>query len=185
MTFACQVEVPDDPNAVIAVGAPCLHKGCKEKFKDDKSRVEPCLYHPGAAVFHEGSKYWSCCKKGCLEFEEMLRQPGCSTGKHKFVQDTPAAGESVNCKVQSYQTPAEVCLNVFAKNAVKEKSSVVIKEMSLDMDIIMKDQTRYKRTFNLPAPVDPEHSSYVFFGTKVEVMLRKKGADNWGLSFFK
>lgn len=33
------------------------------------------------AIFHEGSKYWACCKKGCLEFEEMLQQPGCTTGK--------------------------------------------------------------------------------------------------------
>jgi hypothetical protein len=57
-------EVPDDPIAYIALGTECVHNGCKAKFEGDRSRVEPCLYHPGAAIFHEGSKYWSCCKRG-------------------------------------------------------------------------------------------------------------------------
>lgn len=57
-------EQPDAPDAVIAQGTECLHNGCKVKFAGDAQRSEPCLYHPGAAVFHEGSKYWSCCKRG-------------------------------------------------------------------------------------------------------------------------
>jgi hypothetical protein len=75
------VEAADAPDAKIAEGTACLHNGCKAVFAGDKSRTEPCLFHPGVAIFHEGSKYWACCKKGCLEFEEMLQQPGCTTGK--------------------------------------------------------------------------------------------------------
>lgn len=51
-----EVDTPDAPDAVIAVGAPCTHNGCKATFKDDSSRTETCNYHPGEAEFHEGSK---------------------------------------------------------------------------------------------------------------------------------
>jgi hypothetical protein len=44
------VEKPDAPDAVIPVGAPCLHKGCKSKFVGDASRAEPCTFHPGMSV---------------------------------------------------------------------------------------------------------------------------------------
>lgn len=135
-------EAPDPADAVIATGTACLHNGCKAKFIGDQSRVEPCVYHPGervcldvsvlsltanskgAAIFHEGSKYWSCCKQGTLEFEEMVNQPGCHTGKHKFVKPAAAQGALVQCRVQSYQTPVEVCVNVFAKNVDKQASKV-------------------------------------------------------------
>lgn len=45
------VEVPDKADAVIAVGTACLHNGCKAVFADDKSRSEPCLFHPGGSLF--------------------------------------------------------------------------------------------------------------------------------------
>ena len=31
----------------------CVHKGCGKVFTDTE---EPCVYHPGPAVFHEGQK---------------------------------------------------------------------------------------------------------------------------------
>ena len=51
-----EAEKPDAPDAVIPKGAECLHNGCNAKFVGDESRTEPCQYHPGMAIFHEGSK---------------------------------------------------------------------------------------------------------------------------------
>jgi len=40
-----------------------------------------CSYHPGAPVFHEGLKSWSCCKdmnKPVMDFEEFMAIQGCT-----------------------------------------------------------------------------------------------------------
>lgn len=31
----------------------CVHKGCGKVYEDDS---EPCIYHPGPPIFHEGQK---------------------------------------------------------------------------------------------------------------------------------
>lgn len=65
----------------------CVHKGCGKVY-DDSS--EPCVYHPGPPVFHEGQKGWKCCKPRVLTFDEFLAIPPCTTGAHSDVDDTPA-----------------------------------------------------------------------------------------------
>eukprot|EP01133_Synstelium_polycarpum_P017965 gene17965-21438_t len=50
------VEINDEPNAVIQPGAPCCRATCKATYIDESSRNEPCTYHSGEPVFHEGSK---------------------------------------------------------------------------------------------------------------------------------
>ncbi|KAL5356888.1 chord-domain-containing protein [Aspergillus floccosus] len=65
----------------------CVHKGCGKEFSDPD---EPCVYHPGPPVFHEGQKGWKCCKPRVLTFDEFLAIPPCTTGKHSTVDDTPA-----------------------------------------------------------------------------------------------
>ena len=180
-----QPETPDAPDAVVARGAPCLHNGCKAAFEGEISRVEPCVYHPGQAFFHEGSKYWTCCRRGCLEFEEMLQQPGCNTGRHKFVKDAPVEGAIVNCRVQSYQSPTEVCVNLFAKNADKNKSRVSIRPDAVEIEAVMGDGTRCVKNWKLSAKIDVVASTFVFFGTKIDIVLKKADTDAWDLSVFK
>ncbi|PKY08714.1 CORD and CS domain protein [Aspergillus campestris IBT 28561] len=65
----------------------CVHKCCGKEFSDAD---EPCVYHPGPPVFHEGQKGWKCCKPRVLTFDEFLAIPPCTTGKHSTVDDTPA-----------------------------------------------------------------------------------------------
>lgn len=44
------------------------------------------MHHPGQALFHEGSKGWTCCKRRVLEFDEFMKIEGCKTKrKHLFV----------------------------------------------------------------------------------------------------
>jgi cysteine/histidine-rich domain-containing protein 1 len=70
---------------VIAKGTMCKHQGCSKAFVDDSSRTEKCVYHPGAPVFHETMKMWSCCNQKAFEFDKFLSFPGCKEGVHKFV----------------------------------------------------------------------------------------------------
>ncbi|KZT54585.1 chord-domain-containing protein [Calocera cornea HHB12733] len=66
----------------------CNRKGCGKEFDPAKNDDGDCHYHPGAPVFHEGQKCWSCCKdvnKPVLTFDEFLAIPGCATGKHTLL----------------------------------------------------------------------------------------------------
>ena len=95
---------------------------------------------------HQG---YLCCKRRVLEFDEFLKIQGCKTGRHVFapkVTDTPVrqdeceekfiflsplfhqAEESVDCRIDHYQTPSEVHVTVFAKKVDQERSVVEFDE---------------------------------------------------------
>ena len=57
--------------------------GCplpNKKFKPSENSATSCCFHPGAPVFHEGLKGWTCCKKRVTCFDEWLSMKGCTTG---------------------------------------------------------------------------------------------------------
>ena len=65
----------------------CTNKGCGKVYSEGS-----CDYHPGAPVFHEGLKGWSCCSKRTVDFDEFLQIKGCTLGMHsleKKVEPTP------------------------------------------------------------------------------------------------
>ncbi|KAI8898673.1 chord-domain-containing protein [Globomyces pollinis-pini] len=59
----------------------CANKGCGKPFVQD----EKCSFHPGAPVFHDALKGWSCCEKKVVDFDAFLKIPGCTTGSHSNV----------------------------------------------------------------------------------------------------
>lgn len=72
----------------------CKRRGCGVDF--DPSAVKDageCSYHPGAPVFHEGLKSWSCCKdknKPVMEFDQFLALPRCAKAPlHTTEPQTP------------------------------------------------------------------------------------------------
>ncbi|KAG6379056.1 HSP20-like chaperone [Boletus reticuloceps] len=121
-----------------------------------------------------------CCKRRVLEFEEFLKIEGCKKGRHVFVPKQSASEESfAECRVDHYQTPSEVHVSVFAKQADKERSKVTVEETQVHFDLYLPAQKRFKRTIQLFGPVEPTGSSYKFFGTKVEVILKKLDTRSW------
>ncbi|KAG2217335.1 hypothetical protein INT45_009092 [Circinella minor] len=60
----------------------CTHKGCSKDFDEKDNKDNACQFHSGAPVFHEGLKGWSCCEKRVIEFDEFLKIPGCTFGRH-------------------------------------------------------------------------------------------------------
>ncbi|KAM9995025.1 hypothetical protein ACTFIY_001194 [Dictyostelium cf. discoideum] len=65
----------------------CGNNGCGKEFEEGSK--DECCFHPGSAVFHEGSKGWSCCKPRVLDFDDFLKIPGCATGSHKKADPKP------------------------------------------------------------------------------------------------
>lgn len=112
-----------------------------------RKEVPQALTDPDLAQ-HEGSKGYSCCKRRVLEFDEFrtslpplrtrinahlcllaVRIEGCRTGRHLFVGPKKSAEEEekeelVECRVDHYQTPTQVIVSVFGKQANKEMSEV-------------------------------------------------------------
>lgn len=85
-----EVHEDDDESVPVPEGTVCKRRGCGRVWKDAAtSRGDgaeaACNYHPGAPIFHEGSKGWSCCPRKVLDFDEFLKIGGCKEGKHLFV----------------------------------------------------------------------------------------------------
>ena len=50
---------------------------------------------------------------------------------------------------------------------------------SVDLDLPTSDYKRFTRTWPLFGPIDPEKSSYVILGTKLELKLAKTDGTSW------
>ena len=73
----------------------------------------------------------------------------------------------------------QVIASIFAKQADKQKSTVSFEEWSLNVDLPLPGSKRFKKSFDLFGPIDPEKSSYRILGTKVEVTLQKADGRSW------
>lgn len=71
---------------IISIGQSCKNNSCKATYKGPDSNNEICSFHPGAPIFHEGMKYWSCCQKKTTDFAVFLEQPGCTQGNHTWIK---------------------------------------------------------------------------------------------------
>lgn len=72
----------------------CRRKGCGKTHTGGDRSGESCVHHPGAPIFHEGSKGWTCCKRRVLEFDQFMNIEGCKTkDRHLFVGSGKKAKE--------------------------------------------------------------------------------------------
>ncbi|GAA5862174.1 hypothetical protein JCM8547_007763 [Rhodosporidiobolus lusitaniae] len=176
------VEEQDDPGVTIEKGMRCKRKACGKEFEGQERTAVECRYHAGVPIFHEGSKGYSCCKRRCLDFDDFLNIEGCRTGRHLFVgakKVEPTEEELVQCRVDHYQTPRQVIVSVFGKQADKEASKVTFKAEAMHVDLILPSRKRFTKSFALYGPIDPSSSSFKILGTKCEITLAKADARSW------
>ncbi|KAI9015816.1 HSP20-like chaperone [Phycomyces nitens] len=177
-----EVEEDDDESIPVPEGKTCKRRGCGVSYKGDSvsrgnGAEAVCCYHPGAPVFHEGSKGWSCCPRKVLEFDEFLKLKGCKQGKHLFVGSNKSEEELVDCRTDWYQTPTHVMLSIFAKNKLDTK--VTFNKDSVDIDVKMKDNKRYKKHLDLFHTIDIDQSKFSVLSTKLELNMKKTGGVSW------
>jgi len=84
----------------------CYNKGCGQKFDLTDNSDEKCCFHPGAPIFHDAYKGWSCCNKKSTDFTEFLNFKGCTMGKHS--SDKPAEPEKKTEAVVEVPLPKPV-----------------------------------------------------------------------------
>lgn len=179
------------------LNTPCKRRGCDATYSNSSAEArergsETCTYHPGQALFHEGSKGWTCCKKRVLEFDEFMRIPGCKTRtRHCFIGKKASKSKSRGdedewtrvdtVRHDFYQTGALVHASLYLKKIDKNKSVVWFapdgSEISLDLKT--GDSKRYQTKIPLFAQIDPGKSSFRVLGTKLELTLVKSDGASW------
>ncbi|KAF2085184.1 CORD and CS domain-containing protein [Saccharata proteae CBS 121410] len=176
----------DDPSLPIQPGQSCRRRGCGGSYVPDKSREdEKCVHHPGVAIFHEGSKGWSCCKRRVLEFDQFMKIEGCKTrDRHLFVGKGKKGEEEKLETVRHdfYQTPTQVIASLFLKKIEKDASTVEFSSpTTIALDLKTSDKKRYKTEMPLSAPIDTDKSSFKVMGTKLELTLAKADGTSWAV----
>ncbi|WFD37875.1 uncharacterized protein MJAP1_000822 [Malassezia japonica] len=178
---------PKDPETLQAVpkGTRCQRPGCNFTAEDDipmRDRAnESCRYHRGTPIFHEGSKGYTCCKRRVLHFDDFLGIEPCTTAEHGhlFAPPVPKDGATVDCRIDHYETPADVRITVYAKSVVAENSTIDFgaDEVRLDLELApvgsITHTRRFARTLHPYAAIDPEKSSYTIGKMKLDMVLVK------------
>ncbi|CAK7215883.1 hypothetical protein SCUCBS95973_002633 [Sporothrix curviconia] len=194
----------DDPALAIPDGRMCRRRGCGVAYKAngggaERSDNEGCVHHPGAPIFHEGSKGYSCCKRRVLEFDQFMKITGCQTkprhlfvgsgGKKKKQQGgTEGSGDDASeelldtVRFDYYQSATSLTVSFFLKKIDKTKAAVTFTEQGIDLDLPTTDAPtpkRYKKHIPLYDEIDPAKSKYSVLGTKLEVVLAKAAVSSW------
>lgn len=69
----------------------CYNRGCGKRFTDEVNGENACTFHPGAPIFHDAYKIWSCCQKKSIDFSEFLGMKGCKTSYHSNIKPVDPA----------------------------------------------------------------------------------------------
>jgi hypothetical protein len=72
-----------------------------------------------------------------------------------------------------------VIASLYLKKIDKANASVVFTPNTIEFDLPTSDNKRYKDTFNLYAPINPDESEFKIMGTKMELILAKADGSGW------
>lgn len=186
----------DDPATPVPPSTSCKRRGCGFQSPEDSSKIsrdnEKCIYHPGQALFHEGSKGWTCCKKRVLEFDEFMKIQGCKerprhcfVGKKGLKRKPGGLGDDYekveNIRHDFYQTSVQVHASLYLKKIDKEKSRVEFTESgsTIQLDLKTSDAKQYRTEIPLYGKIEPSKSSFVIKGTKLDLTLVKADGQGW------
>ncbi|KAJ8007869.1 hypothetical protein DPEC_G00098660 [Dallia pectoralis] len=171
-------ELKKKESAVVMQGTRCKNTGCKTQYQGPETYLETCRHHPGAPVFHEGYKYWSCCCVKTTDFNGFLDQKGCTEGKHRWIQKLN--NKKVTCRHDWYQTAGNVFVTIYAKNSIPEQSYVEANRTVLTCHIQFEDNKIFHKDYHLWGVADVAKSVVNMVPSKVEVSLCKSDAVAWG-----
>uniref|UniRef100_A0A8P0T621 Cysteine and histidine rich domain containing 1 n=1 Tax=Canis lupus familiaris TaxID=9615 RepID=A0A8P0T621_CANLF len=162
----------------IKIGTSCKNGGCTKTYQGLQSLEEVCVYHSGVPIFHEGMKYWSCCRRKTSDFNTFLAQEGCTTGKHMWTKKD-AGKKVVPCRHDWHQTGGEVTISIYAKNSLPELSQVVANSTLLNVHIVFEGEKEFHQNVKLWGVIDVTRSYVTMTATKIEITMRKAEPMQW------
>lgn len=172
-----QADTADDGS--VKVGTQCKNNACQKTYQDESSLTQPCVYHPGAPVFHEGYKFWSCCKKKrTTEFSEFISFTGCTTGTCTFQED-PTKKKKALCRWDFFQQGPNVVVSIYAKKVHPEQCSFLISNRQLRLSIMFDFVNSFSLDVLLSGAVNPAACKVEILAPKVEITLKKADGASW------
>ncbi|XP_030648469.1 cysteine and histidine-rich domain-containing protein 1 isoform X2 [Chanos chanos] len=172
------VEKKEDDGDEIKIGTSCKNGGCSKTFSGPESNEEVCMYHAGVPIFHEGMKYWSCCKRKTSDFNTFLSQEGCTRGSHLW-RKKDTGKKVVPCRFDWHQTGSQVTISIYAKNSVPELSYVEGNSTLLNIHIIFEGEKEFDQNISLWGVVDQSKSIVNMLATKIEIVMKKAEPMTW------
>jgi hypothetical protein len=168
-------EMGDDVD--VEIGTPCKNKGCQTMYYGADVELTNCRYHPGVPIFHEGYKFWTCCQRRTSDFDEFLRQEGCTTGEHKWIETEK---KETSCRYDWHQTGTQVVISFYAKACIPEHCLFETNQTSCRILLLFDNGKRQQLTeLRFYGVIDVDRSSVELLGTKVELKLRKADPITW------
>ncbi|KAM4796978.1 cysteine and histidine-rich domain-containing protein 1 [Rhinophrynus dorsalis] len=171
-------QTPDEVTGEIKIGTSCKNGGCLKTFVGPQSNEEVCQYHAGVPIFHEGMKYWSCCKRKTSDFNTFLSQEGCAKGLHLWIKKDDAK-KAVPCRHDWHQTGSGVTISIYAKNSLPELSHVEANSTRVNIHIVFDGEKEFQQNLQLWGVIDVQKSYVSLTATKVEIFLKKAEPMTW------
>uniref|UniRef100_F7DLN4 Cysteine and histidine-rich domain-containing protein 1 n=1 Tax=Ornithorhynchus anatinus TaxID=9258 RepID=F7DLN4_ORNAN len=157
LTSGGEEEKKEEDSDEVKIGTSCKNGGCSKTYQGPQSLEEVCIFHSGVPIFHEGMKYWSCCRRKTSDFNTFLAQEGCTTGKHLWIKKD-AGKKVIPCRHDWHQTGGEVTISIYAKNSLPELSHVEA---------------------NSTLVIDVKRSCVNMTATKIEISMKKAEPMLW------
>jgi hypothetical protein len=167
----------DGGGGEMEIGTSCKNKGCTATYYGPDVELTSCRHHPGMPIFHEGYKFWTCCQRRTSDFDEFLRQEGCTSGDHKWIETEK---KEVSCRYDWHQTGTQVVVSFYAKACVPEQCLFEANPTSAHI-LISFDNGKHQQLTELQfyGVIDIAQSSVELLGTKAELKLRKADPIPW------
>lgn len=174
-----------DGNDEVQVGASCKRNACDTRYISEETNNKPCVYHPGTPVFHEGYKFWSCCKKRTSDFDEFLKQAGCQTERHDWLRPSEVMQKKSTCRYDWHQTSKFTTITIYSKVCDPEKCAIKVNATSISIFVAFNGGIdTFELDCLLNGVIIPEQSSVEYMKTKAEIKMRKRDAFRWpGLEY--
>ncbi|XP_067842439.1 cysteine and histidine-rich domain-containing protein 1a isoform X2 [Heptranchias perlo] len=162
----------------IKIGTICKNASCNKTFLGTDSNEEVCVCHSGVPIFHEGIKYWSCCKRKTSDFNSFLAQVGCTQSKHVWTK-ADAGKKVVPCRHDWHQTGGQVIITIYAKNSIPELSYVEANSTVLNIHILFEREKTFEHKVNLWSVIDVKKSQISMTPAKIEITMKKAEPVLW------
>ncbi|CAL8266327.1 unnamed protein product [Merluccius merluccius] len=171
-------EIKEEEGDEIKIGTSCKNGGCMKSFSGAASNEEVCAYHSGFPIFHEGMKYWSCCKRKTSDFNTFLSQEGCVKGTHIWRKEDTGK-KVVPCRFDWHQTGGQVIISIYSKNSVPELSYVEANSTTLDIHIVFEGEKEFVQKVSLWGVIDASKSVVNMMAAKFEIAMKKSEPMSW------
>jgi len=171
---------PQINDAPPKLGTKCKHAGCNRKYEGPESEGARCIYHPGNPVFHEGEKYWSCCRKRTIDFAEFLSTPGCARGRCTFKEAKESQLGRQMPRYDMMESGTQACMTIYARKVDPKSIKVVTSARRLKIQFLYDVNVPYDVEVDLAGEVVPQGSSVEVTAPIMEVRLKKGDGTYWG-----